>query len=285
MIEKSFKGMDFSKEMPIVTGYVKFDDGIMRFYDRGYSEITFSKIAYITEAAEGVIHKEFHLSTGDPKLMGEGNVKVIGHTNFDIADQLSDMGMEAIHPKAAREMQQKNIPIRVKNAFEPEHPGTLISREYVAAEPHVEMICGRKDLIGLEVMDHDMVGASGYDHRLTAALDKFCVNYIAKNTNANTITHFIPERAKNLDACIASMREAFPQSKISTVKVAIVSVIGTNMRIPGFLFRAAKALSDAGINVLALDQTMRQVNIQFIIDRADFEKAQQALHKEFVEND
>ena len=285
MIEKSFKGMDFSKEMPIVTGYVKFDDGIMRFYDRGYSEITFSKIAYITEAAEGVIHKEFHLSTGDPKLMGENNVKVIGHTNFDIADQLSDMGMEAIHPKAAREMQQKNIPIRVKNAFEPEHPGTLISREYVAAEPHVEMICGRKDLIGLEVMDHDMVGASGYDHRLTAALDKYCVNYIAKNTNANTITHFIPERAKNLDACIASMREAFPQSKISTVKVGIVSVIGTNMRIPGFLYRAAKALSDADINVLALDQTMRQVNIQFIVDRADFEKAQQALHKEFVEKD
>ena len=178
-----------------------------------------------------------------------------------------------------------NLIKSTKNAFEPEHPGTLISREYVAAEPHVEMICGRKDLIGLEVMDHDMVGASGYDHRLTAALDKHCVNYIAKNTNANTITHFIPERAKNLDACIASMREIYPQSKISTVKVAVVSVIGTNMRIPGFLFRAAKALSDAEINVLALDQTMRQVNIQFIIDRADFEKAQQVLHKEFVEKD
>ena len=81
------------------------------------------------------------------------------------------------------------------------------------------------------------------------------------------------------------MREAFPQSKISTVKVAIVSVIGTNMRIPGFLYRAAKALSDAGINVLALDQTMRQVNIQFIIEQADFEKAQKALHSEFVEKD
>ena len=284
-ILNNLEGLDFATCMPIVTGYAKCAEGVMAKFDRGYSEITFSKLAVVTAAREGIIHKEFHLSTGDPKLMGVENVRTIGHTNFDIADQLSDMGMEAIHPKAAREMQQKNIPIRVKNAFEPEHPGTLISREYVAAEPHVEMICGRKDLIGLEVMDHDMVGASGYDHRLTAALDKFCVNYIAKNTNANTITHFIPERAKNLDACIAAMREAFPQSKISTVKVAVVSVIGTNMRIPGFLFRAAKALSDAEINVLALDQTMRQVNIQFIIDRADFEKAQQALHKEFVEND
>ena len=284
-ISRQLSGLDFAKCMPIVTGYAKCAEGVMAQFDRGYSEITFSKLAVVTAAREGIIHKEFHLSTGDPKLIGIDKVRTIGHTNFDIADQLSDMGMEAIHPKAAREMQQKNIPIRVKNAFEPEHPGTLISREYVAAEPHVEMICGRKDLIGLEVMDHDMVGASGYDHRLTAALDKYCVNYIAKNTNANTITHFIPERAKNLDACIASMREAFPQSKISTVKVGIVSVIGTNMRIPGFLYRAAKALSDADINVLALDQTMRQVNIQFIVDRADFEKAQQALHKEFVEKD
>ena len=67
------------------------------------------------------------------------------------------------------------------------------------------------------------------------------------------------------------------------VKVGIVSVIGTNMRIPGFLSRASSALFSAGINVLALDQTLRQVNIQFVVDRADFETAQKVLHHEFVE--
>ena len=55
------------------------------------------------------------------------------------------------------------------------------------------------------------------------------------------------------------------------------------MKIPGFLARAAKALYEEGINVLALDQVMRQVNIQFIVDREDFKKAQIALHREFVE--
>ena len=55
------------------------------------------------------------------------------------------------------------------------------------------------------------------------------------------------------------------------------------MKIPGFLARAAKALFEADINVLALDQVMRQVNIQFIVDREDFKKAQIALHREFVE--
>ena len=55
------------------------------------------------------------------------------------------------------------------------------------------------------------------------------------------------------------------------------------MKIPGFLARAAKALYEEDINVLALDQVMRQVNIQFIVERDDFKKAQIALHREFVE--
>lgn len=71
MIETHLAGIDFATTMPIVTGYVKCAEGIMNRFDRGYSEITFSKLAVITEAREGVIHKEFHLSTGDPKLIGE----------------------------------------------------------------------------------------------------------------------------------------------------------------------------------------------------------------------
>ncbi len=278
-----FQGIDVSKSLPIVTGYVKFDSGIMKRFDRGYSEITFAKIAVLTDAMEGIIHKEFHLSTGDPKLMGVDKVEIIGNTNFDIADQLSDMGMEAIHSKAAKEMESKDIPIRVKNAFDPANPGTLISRHYVSPIPRVEMICGRNDMIGLEVFDPEMVGEAGYDYRLTKYLADYGINYIAKTTNANTITHFVPQKSKNLEACIEAMRKNFPNAEIHTAELGIVSVIGTNMRIPGFLASAAKVLFEAGINVLALDQTLRQVNIQFMVERAVFEKAQKVLHQEFVE--
>ena len=283
-ILSAFKDIEFDREMPIVTGYVKYDEGIMKRFDRGYSEITFSKIAVLTDAKEGIIHKEFHLSTGDPKLIGVDKVQIIGNTNFDIADQLSDMDMEAIHSKAAKEMEMKNIPIRIKNAFDPEHPGTLISRDYISPAPRVEMICGRSDLIALEVHDPEMVGGVGYDHRLTEFLARDGINYIAKNTNANTITHYIPQKSKNIEACMAEMRKAFVHATVTGTPVAVVSVIGTNMKIPGFLAKAAKALYEADINVLALDQVMRQVNIQFIVSRDDFKKAQIVLHREFVEN-
>jgi aspartate kinase len=283
MIVKCFKGAQFDKEMPIATGYVKYDEGIMTRFDRGYSEITFSKVAVLTDAKEGIIHKEYHLSTGDPVLIGLGNVEVIGNTNFDIADQLSDMDMEAIHSKASKEMEMKNIPIRVKNAFDPEHPGTLISCDYVSPEPRVEMICGRDDIISVEVYDPEMVGECGYDYKLLESLYKTNISYIAKNTNANTITHFIPQKEKNLNNCIKLMQESLPNAQITTGEVAIISVIGTNMKIPGFLSRAASSLAKAGINILALDQCMRQVNMQFIVEKQHFENAQIALHKEFVE--
>ncbi len=280
----AFEEIDPSKTLPIVTGYTKCAEGIMSTFDRGYSEITFSKIAVLTCAKEGVIHKEFHLSSGDPKLVGEDRVKIIGLTNYDVADQLADLGMEAIHPKAAKGMERLQIPIRVKNTFEPDHPGTLISHNYKSESPRVEMVTGRKDLLAVEIVDPDMVGQYGYDHKVLSFLNKHRVSYIAKNTNANTITHYIPENSRKLRKCIDEIREAFPGANIREVPVAIICAIGSNMNVPGFLSKAANALAGQGINILAMDQCMRQVNMQFIVERPDFENAVKALHMGVVEN-
>ena len=71
-------------------------------FDRGYSEVTFSKIAVLLNADEAIIHKEFHLSSADPLIVGPENTIIVGNTNYDVADQLADVGMEAIHPKSAK---------------------------------------------------------------------------------------------------------------------------------------------------------------------------------------
>ncbi|NLZ62260.1 MAG: aspartate kinase [Lentisphaerae bacterium] len=284
VISQAFEGIDYSNTMPIVTGYVKFDQGIMTHFDRGYSEITFSKVAVLTKAREGIIHKEYHLCTGDPVLIGTDKVKVIGNTNFDIADQLSDLDMEAIHSKASKEMELYGIPIRIKNAFEPDHPGTLISCDYISPVPRVEMICGRNDVEAIEVMDPEMVSKVGYDQNLMTSLVEAHISYIAKTTNANTITHFVPQKNRHLNECVENLRMRFPSARVRRFPVALVSVIGTNMRIPGFLAKAANALYQADINVLSLVQSSRQVNMQFVVSRNDFEAAQKALHAVFVEN-
>ncbi len=89
----------------------------MREFDRGYSEVTFSKIAVELRPAEAVIHKEFHLSSADPKSGRPRECGGRGATNYDVADQLADVGMEAIHPKAAKPIELAGIAIRLKNTF------------------------------------------------------------------------------------------------------------------------------------------------------------------------
>lgn len=283
-IEESFKDIVFEDCLCIATGYTKCSEGLMETFDRGYSEITFSKIACVTKAKEGIIHKEFHLCSGDPNVIGIDKVEIIGRTNFDVADQLADLGMEAIHPKASKDMENNDIPIRVKNAFEPEHAGTLISKTFKSEKYRVEMITGRTDLIAVEVMDPDMVGQSGYDYRICGHFARLKISYIAKNTNANTITHYITDKNKNLDVLIDALKEEFPTAHIRMEKVALVAAIGSNMSHPGLLAKATGSLAAADINILAVDQCMRQVNMQFVIEIEDFTKAVKALHAGVVEN-
>ena len=134
-IHKSFQGVDVAGQVVVVTGYTKGVEGIMREFDRGYSEVTFSKVAVELRPGEAIIDKEFHLSSADPEIVvGAKNTVLVGMTNYDVAHQLADVGMEAIHPKAAKPMELAAIPLRLKNTFEPDHPGTLITKEYVGSE-------------------------------------------------------------------------------------------------------------------------------------------------------
>src|SRR6266508_4522717 len=183
-IHKSFKGVDLQKQVVVVTGYTKGVEGIMREFDRGYSEVTFSKVAVELKANEAVIHKEFHLSSADPEIVGGGNTVPVGQTNYDVADQLADVGMEAIHPKAAKPMELAGIPIRLKNTFEPDDPGTVITKDYVGEKARIEVIAGTPKVTVVEIHDPSMVGTVGFDLGLMEIFKKYGISYILKATNA-----------------------------------------------------------------------------------------------------
>ncbi len=283
-IKQAFCGIDLDTTLPIVTGYAHSEEGLMSTFDRGYSEMTFSRIAVLTQASEAIIHKEFHLSSADPRLVGEDNAVPIGRTNYDVADQLANLGMEAIHPKAAKGLRQQEIPLRVCNTFEPEHRGTLITGDYVSDEPCVEIIAGKQGIYALELFDQDMAGKiNDYDTQILATLSRFKVNFIAKDVNANTITHYLNTNLKTMRRIRKALEERYPDAEFNQRKVAIVSAIGSDMQVPGILAKTVSALAKANISVLAIHQSMRQVDMQFIIDESDYEAAVQSLHACLVE--
>lgn len=282
-LKQAFDAVDLSRELPIVTGYAQCKEGLMRTFDRGYSEMTFSRVAVMTDAREAVIHKEYHLSSADPNIVGADKVVPLGRTNYDVADQLANLGMEAIHPRAGKGLRQAEIPLRVMNTFEPEHTGTLITGDYVSEKPQVEIIAGSKGVFAIEVFDQDMQGEPGSDRRILDILSRFKVRFMAKDTNANTITHYVDSTLKHVKRVVNALKDEFPNGEISTRKVAVVSAIGSDIKMPGILARSVKVLADEKINVLALHQCMRQVDIQFVVDEDNYEKAIIALHGVLIE--
>jgi len=279
-IKHTFATLDPAKTICFATGYTKGTEGIMREFDRGYSEVTFSKIAVLLNAAEAVIHKEYHLCSGDPVIIGEGKVHPVCNTNFDVADQLADVGMEAIHPKASKPLETAGISIRVMNAFDPSHSGTLITKGYICPHSKTEVITGSNAVTSIEIHDTRMVGEVGFDMKIMRILQDHNISYINKATNANTIDVLIYERDCS-PQMIDEMRQRF--ELVTTQNVAIVCAIGSNIAKPGILAKAAKALADAQINILTVSQTSRQTNMQFTILRDHFVQAQRALHRVLCE--
>jgi aspartate kinase len=280
-IKDTFKSIDPSKSICFATGYAKGTEGIMREFDRGYSEVTFSKIAVILKPAEAIIHKEFHLCSGDPGVVGEKNAKPVCFTNFDVADQLADVGMEAIHPKASKPLELNRIPIRVKNAFDPDHPGTLITKDYIRPESKTEVVAGTEKVTYVEVHDPKMVGEVGFDLKIMQVLADHGASYVSKVTNANTIGIVLADKDVD-DALIADLKSKFEM--VTVEKVALVCAIGSNIARPGVLALAAGALAEAKINVLAVSQAARQTNMQFVVVRQCCRDAQRALHHALCEN-
>jgi aspartate kinase len=269
-IHKAFQNIPFDRTIVIATGYTKGTEGIMRQFDRGYSEVTFSKIAVDVKADEAIIHKEFHLSSADPKIVGVDKSVPVGFTNFMVADQLADIGMEAIHPKASKPLEMANINIRIKNTFEPEHEGTVISKNFVSPQSKIEIVSGTDKVLAIEVHDPMMVGETGYDLSMMQYFKKYNISYILKATNANCITCVIWDN-KKAHALIEDLKANF--FEVIVKPVALVCAMGTNIAHPGFLYKAAKALSDNDINIVCFSQSMRQVNMQFVVEKESYNKA------------
>ena len=284
-IGAAFRDLDPDSTLPIATGYAQCDRGVITRYGRGYSEVTFSRVAALTRAREAIIHKEFHLSSADPKIVGEERVRTIGQTNYDVADQLSNLGMEAIHPRAAKSLRRAGIPLRVKNTFDAADAGTAITGDYTSETPRAEIVTGIRGVYALQFFEQDMVGVKGYDARILRILKHHSVRVVTKSSNANTITHYLAGAPRAVKRVINDLEKECESSSVSVRKVSIVSAIGSDLDLKGLTGSAVAALSAAGVEILGVHQLLRNVDIMFILEDEDYEPAIRALHAALVERD
>lgn len=279
-----FRTTDFETELPIATGYAQCREGLVKRYARGYTEITMSGLASLLGAEEAVIHKEYHLSSADPKIVGVSESVPIGRTNYDVADQLANLGMEAIHPGAAGVLRKRDIPLRVKHAFEPEHDGTLIDSHYSSDEPRVEIIAGRRGLMAVEVFDQEMIGEQMEREKiiLDVLLQHKAVS-VGKDVNANSITHYLSCSLRTVKMITEQLNRCFEGAIVQSKKVAFVCAVGTDLDMPGILARCSASLGNASVRIHSASQPLRGVDVRFVVDEADYERSVKALHNSVID--
>lgn len=282
VIRRAFADIDVNRELPIVTGYAYCAEGLMKTYDRGYSEITFSRIACLTSADKAIIHKEYHLSSADPRIVGAEDVFPIGQTNFDVADQLASLGMEAIHPNAASGLRQQGIALQIKSTFDPLHQGTVISHSYQPSLENIDIIAGKNTVFALQIFDQTMVGhVDNVSCEMLEIIATGQVTLLGKEMNANSITYYLTGMLTPLHQLVQQAKTHFPDACISQDKVALISVIGAKINTNITLSQGVLALMDHGIDPIAVHSSMRNVNVQFVVKDEEYERAICALHQVF----
>ncbi|MGR5487416.1 aspartate kinase [Vibrio alfacsensis] len=283
-ISDALADIDIRTELPIVTGYAYCKEGLMHTYDRGYSEMTFSRIAAITKAELAIIHKEYHLSSADPRVVGPENVHPIGSTNYDVADQLANLGMEAIHPNAATGLRESSIELQIKNTFEPEHKGTLISSDYRPDTDRIEIIAGKQKVFALHLFDQAIVGkVDNVSYELMEIISDARVSLIGKEMNANSITYYLGGSTESLNKVLYKAEKRYPKASITGRMVALISVIGSQIDTNKTLAKGVLSLMNSDVTPIALHSSMRNVNVQFVVGDSEYQQAICALHDEFFE--
>lgn len=285
-------------QMIIAPGFVAKDEkGNSTTLGRGGSDYTASIIASASDADELQIWTDVSgMMTSDPRLVS--NAKPIPEISYAEAMELSHFGAKVLYPPTIQPVMVKNIDLRIKNTFEPEASGTLISHQLEKINPENQQIAvgisnmSRITLLTLE--GSGMIGIPGFSAKLFQCLSNEKVNVIliTQSSSEHSITVAIHEKdifkAKN--AIDSAFEDDLKLKKVEPVKIenhlAIVALVGENMKSrSGVSAKMFGCLGNNGINIRAIAQGSSEKNISIVILEKDIKKAVNVLHEEFFESE
>lgn len=292
-IHATFDNNNF--KVAIVPGFISSDsEGNITNLGRGGSDYTAAILAATLNASKLEIWTDVDgFMTADPRVIN--NTYVIDHLSFIEAMELCNFGAKVIYPPTIYPVYHKNIPIWIKNTFNPTAPGTCISEQRPSAEGKaIKGISSINDTCLITVTGLGMVGIIGINARIFNALAKNGVSvFLVSQASSENNTSFA---VKNADAELAVqvLTEEFAaelqSGEISNItaepNLATVAIVGENMKhttgIAGKLFNT---LGRNGINVIACAQGASETNISFVIDYKNLRKALNVIHDSFFLSD
>jgi len=286
------------KEIILMPEYIAKDKkGNSTTLGRGGSDYTASIVAAAVDAEELQIWTDVSgMMTSDPRLVS--NAKPISEISYQEAMELSHFGAKVLYPPTIQPVMSKNINLRIKNTFEPEAEGTLISQNLEKSEfesPQIAVgISNMSNIALLTLEGSGMIGIPGFSAKLFQCLshEKVNVILITQSSSEHSITVAIHEKdifhAKN--AINIAFTDDLKLKRIDPVQIetalAIVALVGENMKNrSGVSAKMFGCLGNNGINIRAIAQGSSEKNISIVISEKNVNKAVNVLHEEFFESE
>jgi len=274
--------------IPVVTGYIAAtQDGVVTTLGRGGSDFTATLIGTALAADEVWIWTDVDgIMTADPKIIL--SAKMLPELSYQEATEMAIFGAKAMHPRALEPVMKENIPARIRNVFNPENPGTLISNEQTAEQRDVvKAVALIRDVAMINVSGAGMVGAPGSYAKIFEVLGKNGINVMMISTAVSEANISLVIRRNMLGRALSTLEIALlGRGLVSDVTaeddVCVVAVMGANMKgTLGVASRLFTTVAHAGINIRMIAQGSSELNISFVVKEKDGEAAVRAIHEEF----
>lgn len=266
-------------------------EGINTTLGRGGSDYSAAIIAGALNANQLEIWTDVNgMFTANPKVVKQA--QPIAFISYQEAMELSHFGAKVLYPPTIQPVLRKNIPIVIKNTFEPESDGTYISNQEMIHSNPVKGISHIDNITLITLEGSGMIGISGSSKRLFEVLSQQNINVIFI-TQASS-EHSICIGILNSDADVAeeAINKAF-ENEISQNKIepciveknlCIIALVGENMKNhQGLSGRMFSTLGKNNVNIRAIAQGASERNISAVINERDVKKALNTLHENFFE--
>ena len=277
--------------VPVVTGYIAAtQDDVTTTLGRGGSDYTATIIGAALAADEVWIWTDVDgLMTSDPKIVP--SAKMWPELSFQEATEMTIFGAKAMHPRALEPAMEENIPVRIRNVFNPENPGTLIVKEQkIKLGDAVKAITLVKDVALVNVSGVGMVGTPGTAAKVFDVLGRDNINILMISQSVSEANISFVIRRSLLERAVSTLEIALlGRGLIREVTaeddVCVVAVVGAGMKgTPGVASRIFTAIASKGINVRMIAQGSSELNISFVVKETDGEGAVRAIHEGFQLN-
>ena len=285
------KAIKNSKKTLLVPGFIgKSDAGITTTLGRGGSDYTASIIAGAVKAEMLEIWTDVDgFMTADPNQVEKAYA--VSHLTYAEAMELSHFGAKVIYTPTIQPVFQRNIPLVIKNTFNPTAPGTLISNKKSPGDTNlIKGISSINNIDLLTLQGIGLVGVTGISARLFSALAKASVNIImiTQASSEYSIT-FAISPIHTEKATIAIKEEFLTEIELKkNIKVhvekelSVIAIVGEQMKnTPGISATLFKSLGRNGISVIATAQGSSELNISVVIKQKSLKKALNVIHEGF----